>query len=124
MITHYLFVALGGALGSVARLVLSNSLPAFFWGIPSSILWVNVLGCFIMGLLTEFMALYWSAQDSVRYFLVSGFLSGFTTFSAFSLEFGLLFQKNEFLQAFVYVTLSISLSLLFFFLGVKIIRLF
>lgn len=124
MITHYIATGLGGALGSIARLLLGKLLlPTAIYSIPFPILFVNIFGCFIMGILTEIMALYWSPSDHTKYFLISGFLGGFTTFSAFSLEFGLLFEKNELLLAFIYIILSVFLSLAFFFIGIKIIRL-
>ena len=124
MITHYIITGLGGALGSVARLLMGKLLPTAIYGIPIPILFVNIFGCLIMGLLTETMALYWSPNEHTKYFLISGFLGGFTTFSSFSLEFGLLAEKNEFIPAFLYLALSVILSLFFFFVGVKIVRFF
>jgi CrcB protein len=124
MITYYIATGLGGALGSVIRLLLGKLLPNAIHGIPVPILFVNTLGCFIMGLLTGIMSLHWSPADHTKYFLIPGFLGGFTTFSTFSLEFGTLFEKNEFMLAFSYVALSVCFGLLFFFLGIKIARLF
>lgn len=77
-----------------------------------------------MGLLTEGMALYWSASENARYFLISGFLGGFTTFSAFALEFGLLIAKGQHILAFLYAGLSFLLSTGTFFIGQKIVRIF
>ncbi len=124
MITHYIITGLGGALGSVARLLVGKLLPIAIYGIPIPILFVNIFGCLIMGLLTETITLYWSPNEHTKYFLISGFLGGFTTFSSFSLEFGLLVEKNEFIPAFLYVVLSVFLSLFSFFVGVKIVSLF
>lgn len=124
MITHYIITGLGGALGSVARLLVGKLLPTAIYGIPIPILFVNIFGCLIMGLLTETITLYWSPNEHTKYFLISGFLGGFTTFSSFSLEFGLLVEKNEFIPAFLYVVLSVFLSLFSFFVGVKIVSLF
>ena len=120
MISHYVMVALGGGIGAMARVALSKVLPVAVMGVPLPILCVNVLGCFLMGLLVEWMTRHGGVSDNMRYFLVSGLLGGFTTFSAFSLEFGFLFAKHAYVPAFLYVMASVGLSLLFFFLGVKL----
>lgn len=119
---QYLFVGLGGAIGAIARVVLCRILPPFVASVPIKILCVNVIGCFAMGMLTEMIALHWNAPINLRHFLVQGFLGGFTTFSAFSLEFGLLYQKGFYTSAAIYVALSVILSIVFFFLGLKMIR--
>ena len=120
----YLLVGLGGAAGAVSRVALSRILPSFVLGMPVKILSVNILGCFLLGLLTGIMSFYWNESINMRHFLVQGFLGGFTTFSAFALEFGLLHEKGANITAIVYVTLSVVLSLTFFFIGLKIIRIF
>lgn len=124
MNSTYLLVGLGGAVGAIARVVLSRILPSFVLGMPAKILFVNILGCFLIGLLTGIMTFYWSASINMRHFLVQGFLGGFTTFSAFALEFGLLHEKGTTVLAIVYAILSVVLSLTFFFIGLKIIRYF
>ncbi len=120
----YLWVGLGGGLGAILRVALSTILPSFILSIPLKILCVNILGCFALGLLTEIMAVYWNAPQSIRYFLVPGLLGGFTTFSAFSLEFGLLYKEGYSTTALIYAALSVVLSLGFFFVGLKIVRSF
>lgn len=123
MLHHYLLIGLGAGLGAVARVALGKALPAIVLGIPFHILFVNILGCFALGLLIEFMALSWSASENTRHFLISGFLGGFTTFSAFALEFGLLYTKGNYISTIIYAALSFALSITFFFVGIKIIRL-
>lgn len=122
MLSHYIATGVGGALGAMLRVGMSKALPLALFGIPINILCINVLGCFFMGLLTEAMGLHWSASDNMHYFLISGLLGGFTTFSAFSLEFGLLCEKHSYSIALLYALLSVGLSLTFFFLGAKLIK--
>lgn len=124
--THftYLFVGLGGALGAIARVALAAILPTSIAEIPIKILIVNILGCLTMGILTESMALFWNASTEMKHFLIQGFLGGFTTFSAFSLEFALLYEKGFASSAILYCILSVVLSIAFFFAGLKLVRLF
>ncbi len=121
--TSYLVIALGGALGAVLRIFIADMLPISILGnIPFQILFINMIGCFMMGLMTEIMSLYWTTSPLMRAFLIPGLLGGFTTFSAFSLEFGLLVEKNLYGSALFYAILSVTLSLGFFFVAIKLIR--
>jgi len=124
MNSGYLFIGLGGALGAISRVFLSKFLPSFFLNIPLKILCINILGCFVLGLLTEIMALHWPASINIKHFLVQGFLGGFTTFSAFALEFGLLYDKGHYISASIYAILSVIFSIFFFFGGLKVIKIF
>lgn len=114
-----LLVALGGALGAVARygfLTLFTGIAA--WGT----LVVNVLGSFIMGAFIELTALYWSPPMEVKAFIAVGLLGAFTTFSTFSMDVVLLFQRGEYYQVFFYVLGSVILSVTAFFLGFLLIK--
>lgn len=115
-------VGLGGAIGAIVRVWLIHFLPLTLMGIPFQIFFINVLGCFMMGILAEVFALHGFFPEAFRYFLIFGFLGGFTTFSAFSLDFGLLIEKNQWSLAFAYVISSVVFSLIFFFLGLKLVR--
>ena len=125
----YFYVAVGGALGSVLRVYIGSILTnnsygyIFFNQFPLPIVIVNILGCFLMGVCTELMGVYIPTSYNIRLFLISGLLGGFTTFSAFSLEFGLLWQKNLYLIAVSYALVSFICSIIAFFIGLKVIKL-
>ncbi|WP_032113111.1 fluoride efflux transporter CrcB [Candidatus Paracaedibacter symbiosus] len=123
MLKTYFAVGLGGALGAMSRVFLCHIIPASLWRyLPLQILTVNVLGCFIMGLLTGIMSFYWQPNPAIKSFLTTGFLGGFTTFSSFSMEFGLLIERDLIFPAISYVILSVGLSLICFFVGLKLVE--
>lgn len=124
MISHYIAIGFGGALGAMARVALGYILPSQILGIPMQMLCVNILGCLSIGVLTQVFANYWPASMSMKSFLVPGLLGGFTTFSAFALEFGLLYEKGFYLLAFLYAITGVVLSFGAFFAGLKIVKVF
>lgn len=118
-----IWVALGGALGSAARYSVNvwstRLLGAEF---PWHTLIVNVIGCFVMGVLVELMALKLNVGADIRAFLTTGILGGFTTFSAFSLDFALLVERKSYGAAFAYGAGSVALSLIAVFAGLSLVR--
>jgi CrcB protein len=118
-----LLVALGGALGSVARYltgVLTTRVfgPSFPWGT----LIVNIAGSFLIGILVEAFALRWNLSHAWRAFLTIGFCGGFTTFSTFSLDSYALMQRGETGLAALYVVASVVLSLGALLAGLHLVR--
>lgn len=106
-----LAVAAGGALGAVGRyLVMSQVGHWFGQGFPYGTLVVNVLGSFIMGLLVEAWALAWSPSQELRALLAVGLLGAFTTFSTFSLDTLVLYERGAFLSVGLYIVGSVVLS--------------
>lgn len=117
------WVAIGGALGSALRyLVNVTSGRLLGTEFPWHTLTVNVVGCFVMGMLVELMALRWSVSNDIRAFLTTGILGGFTTFSAFSLDFAVLVERKAVNTAVLYAASSIGLSLLAVFAGLYAVR--
>ena len=118
-----LWVALGGAIGSAARYGVNVwSGRMFGTAFPWHTLVVNILGCFIMGALTEMMALKMNVGQETRAFLTTGILGGFTTFSAFSLDFAYLVERKQLAAAGGYALASVVISLLAVFAGMNVIR--
>jgi fluoride exporter len=114
-----LLVALGGAVGSVARYkvsgwILHNTVD---WRFPAGTFAVNVIGCFIAGILAALAEKHDFFSPDVRLLLFTGLLGGFTTFSAFGLETMFLVQKREFLVAGANVVLSIAAGLIALWIG-------
>jgi CrcB protein len=121
--TVFLSVALGGAIGSAARYLLSQWITGFAAAsFPVAILAINVLGSFAMGVLAGTMALAWSPSLEIRSFLTTGILGGFTTFSAFSLDAAILIQRGELGWAGIYVGASVLLSISGLFAGLSLTR--
>jgi CrcB protein len=121
--THLLLVALGGAIGSVSRhLVGLWSLRQFGAGFPWGTLTVNIAGSFLIGFLAELIARRLDASAEMRLFLVTGFLGGFTTFSAFSLDVVALYERGAALVGAVYIAASVVVSLGAVFAGLALGR--
>src|SRR5579862_9594861 len=90
-------VALGGAVGSVARyLVGIGSGKLFGLGFPWGTLIINITGSFLIGVFVESFALRWNPGQAVRIFLTVGICGGYTTFSTFSLDSFLLIDRGEY----------------------------
>jgi fluoride exporter len=119
------WVALGGAIGSVLRYGVNLATPRFLGNdFPWATLTVNVVGSFLMGLLVAFLTEKFADQPDLRLFLTTGILGGFTTFSAFSLDVFGLMQRGENSVALVYVLASVALSILAVFGGFMVSRTF
>lgn len=118
-----LAVAVGGALGSVARYLVVGQITRWLGAsFPWGTLTVNFVGGLTIGVLAEAMALKWSVPPEMRLFLITGILGGFTTFSAFSLEVALLAERGAMAAALAYVVASVVLSVGAVFVGLALIR--
>ncbi len=118
-----LAVGTGGALGAIARyLIFVSAVHLFGPGFPYGTLVVNILGSLIMGFLVETMALAWNVSMEIRLFLVVGFLGAFTTFSTFSLDFAVLYERGRLDLCALYVTISVAFSIGALFLGLYFAR--
>lgn len=109
---HWLLVFVGGGLGALARHGVGRAGLALIGpGFPWWTMAVNVFGSFAIGLLAGMFGALETGHQA-RLFLVTGFLGGFTTFSAFSLDALILWERGTPLQAGFYVLGSVILSLL------------
>ena len=120
MLMTYLWVAIGGALGSMARFWMANAVaaltgPAFPWGT----LGINVVGSFVIGLTFALTGPggRFDAPSDLRIFVMIGICGGFTTFSSFSLQTLMLLQEGAVLRAGAYILGSVVLCLALVWLG-------
>ena len=120
---HWLLVFVGGGLGAMARHGINRvGLASLGPGFPWWTLTVNVLGSFLIGLLAGMFGAMETGQNA-RLFLTTGFLGGFTTFSAFSLDALTLWERGAVMQAGFYVAGSVIASLIAVFAGLMASRL-
>ncbi len=120
---RFLIVFLGGGLGSACRHGV-NLIAAQFPGsrYPIGTFCINVLGSLLIGVFAEWFALRSQLPSNLRLFLITGILGGFTTFSAFSLEIGLLYERGETLAAATYAIASVACGVAALFCGIYIVR--
>ena len=105
-----LLVFVGGGIGAVLRYAVGRVATVSGYGAPVATLTVNIVGCFVMGLLAGWFTSR-GGGEPWRLFLLTGVLGGFTTFSAFGLDALTLWQRGAGGQAAAYVAASVILSL-------------
>jgi CrcB protein len=118
----YWIVFLGAGIGGALRHGVNVwAARAFGYGFPFGTLIVNVAGSFIMGLAVGFFAYRAGlVPQHMRLFLTTGVLGGFTTFSAFSLDAALLFERHNYAMALTYALGSVVASIAALFVGVAV----
>jgi len=117
---EYILVGIGGALGSIARFAIGktiseNSKSTF----PFGTFLINFSGAFLLGVASSV-----PLSKNIALLLSYGFLGAYTTFSTFMCEGFSLVEKNERLNAFIYITFSMVAGIIGFILGIKTVVLF
>lgn len=119
MFRQLLLVALGGALGSVLRYFTALLLARHYTGsIPLATLVVNLVGCFLIGLLIGLC----SETTPLRLLFITGFCGGFTTFSTFTAESYTMFREGAYGLALLYIAGSVLIGLLALGIGLYLSR--
>lgn len=119
----YFLIFLGGGLGAVCRHAVGVAVTRLAGiAFPYGTMAVNILGSFAMGLLIAWLARRSGGDAPLRLLLATGFLGGFTTFSAFSLDVATLYERGALTAAAAYVIASVVVSIAALFSGLWLMR--
>jgi fluoride exporter len=119
----FLIVFIGGGMGAALRHGINLGVTRFMGsGFPYATFSINITGSFIMGLIAAYFAFKGDASQHWRLFLTTGILGGYTTFSTFSLDAALLYERGELGLAAIYVIGSVVLAIAGLFAGLALIR--
>ena len=123
MIRQILLVALGSAIGGVARFLASKGIYAAApMQFPLPTLLVNITGCFLIGLVYAVSSRAGFMSEGTRLLLTTGLCGGFTTFSAFAYENIVLMRNGSYSMVLAYITASVVLGILATFLGMSLAK--
>ena len=121
MTKEILIVGVGSFAGGDLRYILTVGLSKLgrLWAFPIGIMLINILGCFLIGVLYGYFKSKATTAPVLPLLLLTGVLGGFTTFSTFSFETVQLFQQNEWLKAALYIVGSVGLGVASCYLGMR-----
>jgi len=121
MFKNLFYIALGGAVGSILRYVIQYSIHKNFPNaFPYGTFLVNILGCFLVGLLVSIFAKESHLSQNLELLLIVGFCGGFTTFSTFAYDGNALISQGRIGYAFIYIGISVFVGMVVAYLGFKL----
>ena len=119
----YLGIVIAGGSGALLRYLLGRATVNMGWaGPPFGTLIANLLGCFLIGYLSWALIHKWPTSAAMQTVVITGFLGGFTTFSAFSLATVNMIEQGTNWQAFFYVLVKVVLCITMSFAGLMLAR--
>ena len=124
MLRTLFLVALGGGIGSVFRYLTSVVIQKYYHAVfPFATFLTNILGCLLIGIIVGLLDKNQLSHSNIKWFFITGFCGGYTTFSAFGYENISLLQNNQTGTAFLYIFASIISGLAAVWLGLFLSKL-
>ena len=118
-----LIIGLGGFIGTILRFLLSSSIEkSFAISIPIGTILVNLIGCFLIGLLSGYFTQKLGDQTQLFFFLTIGVLGGFTTFSAIAMDSQVFIENGEYLKMLTYISVQAILGIALCLIGYNLIK--
>lgn len=119
----YIGIVIAGGIGALMRFLVGRAVTHYGWtALPFGTLAVNVTGSFLMGYVSWMLVHKWSASPQTQWLVMTGFLGGFTTFSAFSLETVAMMEQGAELRALLYVLSQVLLCVSLCWVGIFLAR--
>jgi CrcB protein len=123
MLKTIFLIGIGGAFGSILRYLTSVFVEKYYAAtFPLATFIVNIIGCFLIGIVIGLLDKNQMTDSNIKWFLITGFCGGYTTFSAFGYENLSLFQSNNSSTALLYIGASIFGGLLAVYAGISLAK--
>ena len=118
-----LVIGLGGFIGTILRFLLSSSIEkSFATSFPIGTILVNLIGCFLIGLLSGYFTQKLGDQTQLFFFITIGVLGGFTTFSAIAMDSQVFIENGEYLKMLTYISVQAILGIALCLIGYNLIK--
>lgn len=118
-----LIIGFGGFIGTILRFLLSSSIEkSFATSFPIGTILVNLIGCFLIGLLSGYFTQKLGDQTQLFFFLTIGVLGGFTTFSAIAMDSQVFIENGEYLKMLTYISVQAILGIALCLIGYNLIK--
>ena len=123
IINTSLIIGLGGFLGTIFRFLISSLIEkSFATSFPIGTLLVNLIGCFLIGLVSGYFSQKTGDQTQLFFFLTIGILGGFTTFSAIAIDSQLFIENGEILKMLFYITTQTIVGITLCLIGYNLMK--
>ena len=123
IINTSLIIGLGGFIGTIFRFLISSLIEkSFATSFPIGTLLVNLIGCFLIGLVSGYFTQKTGDQTQLFFFLTIGILGGFTTFSAIAIDSQLFIENGEILKMLFYITTQTIVGITLCLIGYNLIK--